>query len=55
MGKRKGSADNDNGGRVQLGPFWLWHRAQRDDWCICWYIDGEDGRGRRTGDRKSVV
>ncbi len=23
--------------RVQLGPYWLWHRAERDDWCICWY------------------
>lgn len=48
-----GGAGNDNPARVELGPFWLWHRADRDDWCICWYVDGADGRGRRTG-RKST-
>lgn len=26
--------------RTQLGPYWLWWRADRDDWCICWYDDG---------------
>ena len=50
---RAGPAGNDNTTRSQLGPFWLWYRAQRDDWSICWYIDGEDGKGRRTG-RKST-
>lgn len=23
-------------GRYQLGQYWLWYRADRDDWCICW-------------------
>lgn len=44
-----------NGGgqtRYQLGPFWLWYRADRDDWNICWY-DGGAGGGRRTR-RKST-
>ena len=38
--------------RHQLGPFWLWYRAGRDDWNICWY-DGGAGGGRRTR-RKSI-
>lgn len=45
MGKRAAGADT---GRVQLGPFWLWHRRDRDDWCICWYDDGGSGAERRT-------
>lgn len=47
MGRRKRpAAANDQ--RVQLGPFWLWYRAERDEWCICWYDDGGPGRSRRT-------
>lgn len=41
------------GHRHQLGAYWLWYRADRDDWAICWYSDGSDGRGRRTS-RKSL-
>jgi len=39
--------------RHELGAYWLWYRADRDDWAICWYVDGTDGRGRRTC-RKSL-
>lgn len=35
-------------GRTQLGPFWLWYRADRDDWRICWYDDGGGTGSRRT-------
>lgn len=42
------SASNDNTTRVQLGPFWLWYRAEREEWCICWYDDGGPGGKRRT-------
>lgn len=45
-----GKGDNK---RQQLGAYWLWKRQDRDDWCICWYADGSDGRGRRTR-RKSL-
>src|SRR5690606_35243042 len=50
MGRRPstGRAGNDNPARIELGPFWLWYRAERDDWCICWYDDGGPGRSRRT-------
>lgn len=50
MARRSGAgqAGNDNLTRVQLGPFWLWYRAERDEWAICWYDDGGPGRGRRT-------
>jgi integrase len=41
-------ASNDNATRVQLGPFWLWYRAEREEWCICWYDDGGPGGKRRT-------
>lgn len=34
--------------RHQLGAYWLWYRRDRDDWAICWYVDGSDGSGRRT-------
>lgn len=47
--RRSGSAGN----RVQLGPFWLWYRADRDDWRICWYDDGPGAGSRRTR-RKST-
>lgn len=39
--------------RHQLGPYWLWYRSDRDDWQICWYSAGTDGRSRRTC-RKSL-
>jgi integrase len=39
---------NDNATRVELGPFWLWYRRERDEWCICWYDEGAAGRVRRT-------
>jgi hypothetical protein len=39
--------------RHEFGSFWLWHRADRDDWGICWYENGSDGNGRRTC-RKSL-
>jgi integrase len=41
-------AGNDNASRVQLGPFWLWYRSERDDWSICWYDDGGPSGERRT-------
>lgn len=34
--------------RVQLGPFWLWYRSDRDTWSICW-LDGRTTRRRCTG------
>lgn len=34
--------------RFQLGPYWLWYRADRDDWSICW-IDGRTTRRRSIG------
>jgi len=49
-GKRRASAPV---GRTQLGPFWLWYRAQRDDWSICWYDDG-GGTGERSTRRLST-
>jgi integrase len=42
------AAGNDNANRIQLGPYWLWYRAQRDEWCICWYDDGGATGERRT-------
>ena len=47
-GKRRdgGGADgDDNAQRVELGPFWLHWRAEREVWTIAWY---DDGGGRRT-------
>lgn len=36
--------------RVELGPYWLDYRAERDDWCICWYDPaGRTRRRRSTG------
>lgn len=32
----------------QLGDFWLWYRADRDEWCICWYDRSARNR-RRIG------
>lgn len=43
-----GAAGNDNSTRIQLGPFWLYYRAERNQWFITWYDDGGSGRGRRT-------
>lgn len=34
--------------RFELGPFWLWYRRDRDDWCICW-LDGRVTRRASTG------
>lgn len=42
------AAGNDNASRVQLGPFWLYYRAEREQWFICWYDEGGTGRSRRT-------
>ncbi len=57
MARKRGSggsaANDDTTNRFQLGPFWLWYRAQRDDWCICWYDDG-GGTGERRTRRKST-
>jgi site-specific recombinase XerD len=39
--------------RHELGAYWLWYRADRDDWAICWYAATADGRERRTC-RKSI-
>ncbi|MCZ4343922.1 hypothetical protein O4H52_20110 [Sphingomonadaceae bacterium G21617-S1] len=47
-GQRKTASKERRGTqRVQLGPYWLWYRADRDDWSICW-LDG------RTTRRKSI-
>ncbi|WP_373928844.1 hypothetical protein QTN93_03120 [Sphingomonas aerolata] len=47
-GKRakRGAAAADT--RFELGPFWLWYRADRDDWNICW-LDGRTTRRTSTG------
>ena len=47
-GKRakRGAAAAD--GRFELGPFWLWYRADRDAWNICW-LDGRTTRRASTG------
>ncbi|MFV0623757.1 tyrosine-type recombinase/integrase [Sphingomonas sp. ac-8] len=37
----------DTGTRVQLGPYWLEYRAERDDWSICWYDPAARTRRRR--------
>ena len=52
MPARQRTAGQGGQTRHQLGPFWLWYRANRDDWNICWY-DGGAGGGRRTR-RKST-
>lgn len=44
--RRRGKAVSSE--RFELGPFWLWYRADRDDWCICW-LDGRTTRRRSTG------
>jgi integrase len=52
-GRRATKPGNDNTSRVQLGPFWLWYRRERDEWCICWWDDtADEGRGRTC--RKST-
>ncbi|MBJ6122944.1 tyrosine-type recombinase/integrase [Sphingomonas mollis] len=50
---RSRATKNVGSKRHELGAYWLWYRADRDDWAICWYVDGTDGRGRRTC-RKSL-
>ncbi len=35
-------------GRTQLGEYWLDYRAERDDWCICWYDAAARTRRRRS-------
>src|SRR3546814_13461015 len=54
MGKRtaqpSAAAASDNAARVQLGPYWLEYRAERDDWSICWYdTEARTRRRRNTG------
>jgi integrase len=44
-GRRKRSSSPH---RLQLGSFWLWYRADRDDWAICW-LDGRATRRRSIG------
>jgi hypothetical protein len=34
--------------RFELGGYWLWYRANRDDWAICW-LDGCTTRRVQTG------
>jgi len=34
--------------RTQLGDYWLDYRAERDDWCICWYDAAARTRRRRS-------
>lgn len=34
--------------RAQLGNYWLWYRADRDDWAICW-LHGRTVRRRSLG------
>lgn len=51
MGRQR--ASGGAAARTQLGPFWLWYRADREDWQICWYDDGA-GSGRRRTCRKST-
>lgn len=43
MGRKAASTD----ARVQLGPYWLEYRAERDDWSICWYDPAARTRRRR--------
>jgi integrase len=35
-GDGSGAPVRRTGSRYQLGPFWLWYRADRDRWDICW-------------------
>lgn len=46
--RRRSSRRNGHDTRFQLGPFWLWYRADRDDWNICW-LDGRVTRRASTG------
>lgn len=41
--------------RVQLGPYWLWYREDREDWQICWYDDGAGAGSRRTRRRSTGI
>ena len=42
-----GRAATATASRTQLGPYWLWYRAERDEWNVCWYDStGAGGRGR---------
>lgn len=45
MGRGRAAAD---AGRVQLGPYWLEFRRDRDDWCIAWYDAAARTRRRRS-------
>ena len=48
MSTRKQARSNSPSNRIQLGPFWLWYRSDRDSWSICW-LDGRTTRRRCTG------
>jgi len=37
------------GERFQLGPFWLWYREDRDEWCIVWRNGSRGTRRKTTG------
>lgn len=41
-------AGTEPGQRFELGRFWLWYRADRDDWNICW-LDDRVVRRKATG------
>ncbi len=44
------TSSDKSAGRVQLGPYWLEYRAERDDWSICWYDPtARTRRRRKTG------
>lgn len=55
MAGKRASTGGGNAGRTQLGPFWLWYRANRDEWCICWYDDGGGSKGRSTRRKQTGV
>ena len=47
-GKRAKRGVTGTDTRFELVPFWLWYRADRDDWNICW-LDGRTTRRASTG------
>lgn len=46
MARKAGDADRD--ARVELGPYWLDYRAERQEWCIAWYDSAARTRRRRS-------
>ena len=43
-----GRGSRGRAGRFQLGNYWLWYRADRNDWAICW-MDGRTTRRKSLG------